>query len=85
MAPLQKLLNETHFFWTHMHQKTSDELLKAFSDNLLLSYFDMQTARIKSIYLCRLKNAKVIKQFQSLTCYLLSVAFDLLSPQSCFC
>ena len=58
-----------------MHQKTSDELLKAFSDNLLLSYFDKKTARINSIYLCQLKNAKVIKQFQSLTCYLLSVAF----------
>ena len=41
VAPLQKLLNEEGFCWTHIHQKTLDELSKMFSGNLLLSYFDM--------------------------------------------
>ena len=41
VAPLQKLLNEESFCSTYMHQKTFDKLLKTFSDNLLLSDFDM--------------------------------------------
>ena len=41
VAPLRKLLNEESFCWTQMHQKTFHEVLMMFSDNLLLSYFDM--------------------------------------------
>ena len=41
VAPLQKLLNDESLCWTHMYQKTFNEVLKMFSDNLLLSYFDM--------------------------------------------
>ena len=41
VAPLQRLLNEKGFCWTHMYQKAFDKILKMFSDNLLLSYFDI--------------------------------------------
>ena len=42
VAQLQNLLNEEGFCWTHMHQKTFDDILKKmFSDNLFLSYFDI--------------------------------------------
>ena len=46
VAPLWKLLNKEGFCWTCIHQKPFDKLLKmfsdkTFSDNLLLSSFDM--------------------------------------------
>ena len=42
MALLRTLLNETIFCWTHLHQKTFDNILNDFKENILLSYFDME-------------------------------------------
>ena len=41
VAPLRTLLNGKPFCWTHMHQKTFDNILNSSKDSLLLSYFDM--------------------------------------------
>ena len=41
MALLWTLLNGKALSWTHLHQKTFDNILNNFKDSLLLSYFDM--------------------------------------------
>ena len=41
VAPLRTLLKGKAFSWTHMHHKTSHNILDNFKDSLLLSYFDM--------------------------------------------
>ena len=42
VALLRTLLNEKIFCWTHLHQKTFDNILNDFKENILLSYFDME-------------------------------------------
>ena len=41
VAPLRTLLNGKAFSWTHMHQKTFDNILNSFKDRILTCHYPL--------------------------------------------